>query len=88
MDAECKLADAFTDSLACVCGHVRVVHVYLHVHKCVHICTAVCGHGRVPEPSLSLDVNRERVCVHSQTRSRKRSRPHISAALPARKIFS
>jgi len=63
MDAEYKLADAFAVVPAYVCGPVRAVHIYRHVHKRMHIYAAICV----------------RECV--SVRPRKRSRPHISAAL-------
>ena len=54
MHDEYKLADAFTDASACVCGCVYVVHVYERVRKRTHVCAAMCV--------------RERVCVCSRKR--------------------
>ena len=48
--------------------------------KRTHVCAAMCGRGRVSERV------RERVCLHS--RSRKRSCPHITAAVPVHTVIS
>ena len=64
-------ADVFTDTSACIFGPVHVVHIYGLV------CAAMCG------PVLVCERIHKRVCVRSQTRSRKCPCLHISAALPA-----
>jgi len=50
------------------------VHIYGHIRQCTHVCAAVYRHGFACEC----------VCV----RSRKRSRPCISVALPAHTVVS
>jgi len=46
-DAEYKLADAFTDALVYVCTRMRVVDVYRHIRKHMHVCAAMCVRERV-----------------------------------------
>ena len=72
-DAEYRLADTFTG--VGVRLHTRrcIVHIYGCLHKCEYVLQG---------------ADADSVCVHSWVRSRKRSRPHISAALPAHTIVS
>ena len=67
---------------SCICGPIGVVHVYRCVCKRTHVYIATCGREHVCERVC------KRVCVRSLKCSRKRSRPHISAAQTAQPIIS
>jgi len=66
-DAEYRLADVFTGVGVRLHTCRCIVHVYGCLHKCEYVLQG---------------ADADSVCVHSWARSRKRSRPHISAALP------